>query len=268
MKGYVFIMIIFLCMVGGCLNQPEPEFSADDFAYQPVVRADVDCSKIAVEEDKKSCFIIEAIYKNDSSICESFEDVDWKIFCLRQLGEDEMADSYTTTTTSTVSTTSTTGIFWTTTTTIKCGNGVIDWGEDCDIGSLCEHADGVCNIRPDLGLATCLVNKTCVWSIRYPLSGVDYDLGKCNGCYGKDHERACKCFGVINELITTTTLEPHHLKCSSTECIKVLGEGVDECQLNSDCFHWECKGKSCVLTAGAKEDSCESDFECMSIWDA
>jgi hypothetical protein len=142
-------------------------------------------------EGKDMCYADAAIRLSDLSVCDNIEDMGWRYICYQKLGGVWIWDSVMTSSTATSTTTTSTST--SSTMPSLCGNGVIDGGESCDIGSLCEGADGVCGIGHDSrGLVTCMVDGVCDWNNQVMASG-GYDMGSCNQCYGPGHERECQC---------------------------------------------------------------------------
>jgi len=225
-----------------------------------------DCKVFNDGEKRNACAVSVAENKSDVSICDGLDDVLWKIICYKQLNATDKLAAIKTTTTR-PSTTTTTLRATTTTTLPACGNGRLDNGEECDVGSLCSHADGVCSIMG--GVAVCLYNTSCDWSIQYSTDGKDYNMGPCTSCYSPNHKFGCMCFraGVSPGLTTSTTLSGGHLSCVNGLCKWVKGEGENECSRNMQCYHFECEDKECKQVMEPGENECEKNIDCETWYD-
>jgi hypothetical protein len=167
----------------------------------------------------------------------------------------------------------------TSTTVAKCGNGLIDPGEDCDIGMLCKKGDGVCAItNATKAIAACMANGSCEGSLRAAATG-KYDLGGCDGCFGPKDIRGCHCIPqtLLRKTTTstiarspkpkttttlfknaTTVFGDYHFACNLGKCVKVDGKGTSQCMTDPQCQHKECKGAECVLVNGPGRDKCDA----------
>jgi len=226
----------------------------------------MECMDIPSVDRKSMCLVLAAESMNEPKVCELIDDREWKMVCYKELGEDALAQALTTTTSTT--TTSTTTTSTSTTTTIVCGNGRIDWGEQCDIGLLCEHADGVCSYREMNSRAICLYNSTCDWNTEVSTVGMDFDMGRCNGCYGPNMTEECRCIETPKWNETTTSTMPRwwHWGCKDGKCEVTNGEGPDECLKNSHCFHWECENKECKIVKDPGNSTCSTNIDCITLW--
>lgn len=170
----------------------------------------------------------------------------------------------------------------TTTTFTLCGNGKIDFDEQCDPGSVCAHGEGVCRILPGPSpLAVCMVGGACDFNTQ---SGATkpYNMGKCGGCWGKNSNKACTCIsqeaygktagitsGTLFNMSSTTILpvglfNNFHTECQMGLCTNVRGNGTNQCITDVECTHKECLKGKCVEVAGAGKDKCKKDH--LDCW--
>jgi len=60
-----------------------------------------------------------------------------------------------------------------------------------------------------------------------------------------------------------------HLVCKDNACVKVDGEGIDQCSTDTDCqappTHTECQKQQCVTVEGAGTDQCKADSDCVTL---
>jgi hypothetical protein len=301
----ILLAVLALSVLCGCMSSDE-EYQCPDGTYvttsdecpppattattlDQVSRAQ-QCTEMDDGEYKYACYTDVAVEAGDLSICDKIKSNTWWRYCYEKLNMSQiLPPEETTTTLSKLEEDSLTTTTTTSTTTIPCGNGVMDPGEECDIGRICEHADGVCTISSTKSkLAVCLYNNTCYWGTQVGVNGV-YDLGGCNGCYGRNSTNRCKCLGqiVINSTVAdldhgegnvmndtvfaqsgrgdvTPTTSPvmDHKECTGGLCRKVSGKGVDSCTGDSTCRHKVCSGLKCttILSPGLSE--CNADTDC------
>ncbi|MFH0863298.1 MAG: hypothetical protein V1875_09780 [Candidatus Altiarchaeota archaeon] len=238
------------------------------------------------DEFRFACLTNLAIDASDLSLCDRMGNMTWVRYCYGKLNMShilppEEATALPAAVSTTLQVTSTT-----TTSTLPCGNGILDEGEECDIGGICPKADGVCSISPTAWrLAVCLYNTTCEWDTQVAVMG-GYDLGGCSGCHGRGSPQACACIRqlVLNSSTIkttpgakindtqfaesgrgspTTTAHQYHTECSGGLCRKVDGKGIDGCTTDSSCRHNECVGGKCVMVRSPGVNGCKADVECV-----
>ncbi len=273
----VLLLVASFVVMSGCFDTEDKTYTCADGKNvsnallcqirkppmtQPGVNLDV-CKNVSGEE-KDTCISLIALEHGDRRICSMVESLEWRNICYLKLNATDaiVSTSIVTTTVPAPRTTRST-----TSTTLLCGNGVLDEGEECDIGSMCKGMDGLCSL---VGLKNdrfvCLSGETCNWNVELSASGYTYDMGSCIGCYGNSQTYECTCMREIRPLATTTTLAVVSSKCDNGICVWSEVDGPVECGQNRDCFHFECEGLECVMEKTPGNNTCTQSAECMSIW--
>lgn len=277
---FAFLVVVLLS-VSGCESSETSKFTCDDGSlvddlsqcnFIPTTTTlhftdkVMKCEELPLGEDRDICMIMVAVEAKQTDLCKRIQDPGWQKICFTKLNATQLMPSTSSTTSTTSSTTSSTS---TTSTTLLCGNGIIDDGEDCDTGTLCHDFDGVCSLLGEQRkIAICLDGTSCQWNIQTNIADSRFDLGRCNGCFGPSHVKACDCVENLQVLnYTTTTLKTGHYKCSGGKCQYVASGGNDDCVMNRDCFHYSCDSGTCEKVDEPGNTTCESNFDCMTIWE-
>lgn len=163
-------------------------------------------------------------------------------------------------------------------TTSVCGNGVINAGEECDVG-----AQLINGFQYPAAKDTCGVGKSCGWddckcSVRIvtPRCGDGYISGpeqganeECDvGGYAgapvlpdtcpapKRCSYICRCEEEIVD-------DGMHYGCVEGGCELVQGEGNDQCIYDYQCRHNECANDQCIEVMSQGEDECYEAADCQ-----
>jgi len=298
--GYL-VLFLAAVLISGCIGGEGEKFRCDDGSF---VSNPLECKAAAKpkadpekalkvcdglrSDDRHACYTNVAVKDGDLSVCDRIDDREWVRFCYGKLNMTptwvEDAPEETSSTNPRTTTTSTS----TTIKPIVCGNGVLDEGEDCDMGRVCAGSEGVCGIASSGLLATCQYAGKCDWSSQTSLAG-EYDIGMCLGCYSPGTDNQCLCIGqktigrnttgkktTSGAKITNSTAWAagqksnyddggeivYHKECSGGRCLNVKGAGANECTDDTKCRHHECTGVRCYLVMTPGTDSCKADAEC------
>jgi hypothetical protein len=298
MQKAMLPLVLAVLLACGCIENPD-EYACPDGSMAPsldacpivssppptvdVVKKLSDCDAETVIDERYACYTNTAIASKDLSVCDKITSDVWHRFCYRKLNMSMLLPPEETTTI-TIRTLPTLTITSTTTTTLQCGNGVVDGEEKCDVGGLCQEADGVCGILDKAPhLVTCLVNGTCDWNSQISPT-TPYAMGACMGCYGPSHPNHCSCIGpnIVNTTSATipgaqvtntstwvgveetkTTVKQTHSECDGGLCRQIAGPGTDTCTSTDQCRYYACDAnKKCVLYRTPGTSTCKDDTTC------
>jgi hypothetical protein len=285
-------LILAVALFSGCMEGPAEGYTCDDgrkvgsltdclwsapTSTQDVPKQLAECDKFSYIEDRNACYANVGIDSGDLSVCDKLTDRYWRYVCYKKLNMSSLITEPLETTTSTVEAI-TTSTFAPTTTTLACGNGMIDAGEECDIGSLCRDLDGICKIvksPPNPDMSVCLSLGQCDWNAQEVAHG-QYDMGSCIGCLGPNMTDGCKCLkanvmnkthentGDISIVSGETIKSGTHKVCSEGLCRNVDGVTDNECLTDGECRHHVCENFKCVLIRTPGTSSCEEDASCRA----
>ncbi len=297
--GYLALFLAAV-VIAGCTGGEAGMFKCGDGSY---VSDPLECKaaakpKVDVEkalkvcegmrsEDMHACYTNVAVKEGDLSVCDRIGDREWTGFCYAKLnmtspwGEEAVEETVDAQPEATTTSTST---------TVKpadCGNGIVDDGEECDMGRVCAGSEGVCGVSSSGLMATCQYAGKCDWSGQVGLFG-EYDIGQCLGCHSPGTDYQCLCISqTVEPSNTTGKAKPgakvtnstswaagqksnyddggevaYHKECSAGRCLKTKGEGVDECADDGACRHYACTGGRCYLFMTPGSSSCKTNEEC------
>ncbi|GEM_PF-6274818 len=149
--------------------------------------------------------------------------------------------------------------------TETCGDDIRQSNEECDTGSRNGSENSLCRFNCTIiecGDGVFDFGEECDDGNVVDGDGCDSSCQNESECIGPE----CQCFGP----------ECIHTECHESECVVVLGEGINECGSEvacpctgddcpcqgPECYHTECQESECVVIEGKGRNECGTNIRC------
>ncbi len=161
----------------------------------------------------------------------------------------------------------------------RCGDGIVDSGEECDIGEMRCDDGSLCAVLDD---DITRWKDTCIWNPVVPSN-----QGSCKPIETNDCDSNCKAKDPSQSSSSSSSSSsddddgtssssssfgfssnktgPFHTICNDNSCELVAGNGRNECVLSLGCgteSHLECNNNSCKQIAGPGAHQCHPQIGC------